>query len=138
MTAMPVPQGDYLTAIRHCRTIYTSGMTPRRDGVLIQQGPVRSDAPLSDYSDAVRLACHNALTAVRGNLSPGEAIDAILSMSVFIAAEPGFAAHSRLADIASDFLRTELGDAGIGTRAAIGVASLPGNAPVEITLIAAI
>ncbi len=138
MSGQPIPQGDYVAAIRHGSTIHTSGMTPRRDGVLIQQGPVRADMPIEHYAAAVTLACQNALAAARARLHPGEAIGAILSMTVFIAAEPGFTAHSRLADIASAFLRAELGDAGIGARAAVGVATLPGNAPVEITLIAAI
>lgn len=137
-SGQPIPQGDYVAAIRHGDTIHTSGMTPRRDGVLILQGPVRADAPIDDYAQAVTLACQNALTAARATLRPGEAIAAILSMTVFIAAEPGFTAHSKLADIASAYLRRELGSAGIGTRAAVGVATLPGNAPFEITLIAAI
>jgi len=37
---------------------------------------------------------------------------------------------------ASDLLIENLGNSCIGTRAAIGVASLPSNATVEITLIA--
>lgn len=134
----PVPQGDYVAAIRHGDTIYTSGMTPRRDGVLIQTGPVRADTPVADYAAAVTLACQNALTAARAKLLPDEAITAILSMTVFVAAEAGFTAHSKLADIASAYLRAELGSGGIGARAAVGVATLPGNAPVEITLIAAL
>lgn len=134
----PVPQGDYVPARRHGGMIVTSGMTPRRDGVLQQQGPVRADTPVEAYRDAVRLACGNALTAARGLLAPGESITAILSLTVFVAAQPGFTAHSRIADLASVFLREELGEAGIGARAALGVASLPGNAPVEIQLVAVI
>ena len=30
----PVPQGRYLPSIRHHDTTYTSGMTPRENGVL--------------------------------------------------------------------------------------------------------
>ncbi|WP_104494005.1 MULTISPECIES: RidA family protein [Paracoccus] len=133
----PVPQGDYVPARRHGTLIFTSGMTPRRDGVLLHHGPVRADAPVDDYRDAVRLACGNALAAAHGMLAPGESLAAILSLTVYVAAEPGFAAHSRIADLASAYLREELGDAGIGSRAAVGVASLPGNAPVEIQLVAA-
>jgi enamine deaminase RidA (YjgF/YER057c/UK114 family) len=46
--------------------------------------------------------------------------------------------HPKLADFASAYLRSELGADGIGTRAAIGVATLPSNAPVEIQIVAAI
>lgn len=133
----PKPQGDYVPATRNGNLIFTSGMTPRKDGVLVLTGPVKVDEPLDTYRDAVLLACGNALTAARAMLSNEERISAILSLTVYVAAEPGFTAHSRLADFASAFLRSELGTDGIGSRAAVGVATLPGNAPVEIQLVAA-
>lgn len=134
----PVPQGDYVPARRHGTMIYTSGMTPRQAGVLIQTGPVRPGQSLAEYRDAVRLACANAVAAARGQLQPGEQIGAILSLSVFIAAAEGFTAHSGLADFASEYLRETLGEAGIGSRMAVGVATLPGNAPVEIQIVATV
>ena len=136
--SQPVPQGDYIPARRAGTLIFTSGMTPRREGVLQFTGPVRCDQPLEEQRDAVRLACENALAAARGLLAEGESLAVILSLTVYVAAEPGFEAHSKLADFASARLREELGAAGIGARAAVGVATLPGNAPVEIQLIASV
>ncbi|MDP3336198.1 MAG: RidA family protein, partial [Rhodoferax sp.] len=78
------------------------------------------------------------LTAARLMLAPHERVAGVLSLAVYIAAEPEFTAHARLADFASAYLQGEIGDDGIGCRAAIGVASLPGNAPVEIQLVAII
>lgn len=132
----PIPQGDYIPARRLGNVIHTSGMTPRLAGVLQAVGPVRAGEPLEAHRAAVELACGNALAAARGLLAPGEDLAGILSLTVFIAAEPGFEAHSKLADFASALLRRELGEAGIGARAAVGVATLPGNAPVEIQLVA--
>ena len=134
----PVPQGDYVPARRHGDMIFTAGMTPRRDGVLLYHGPVGRDAAPEDWRDAVRLACGNALAAARGLLAEGEVIVSILGLTVYIAAEPGFTAHSGIADHASAYLREELGSQGIGARAAVGVATLPGNAPVEIQIIATV
>lgn len=133
----PNPQGDYVPAARNGNLIFTSGMTPRKDGVLMLAGLVRADEPLDTYRDAVVLACENALAAARARLRKDERIRAILSLTVYVAAEQGFTAHSRLADFASAFLRSELGTDGIGSRAAVGVATLPGNAPIEIQLVAA-
>jgi len=112
-------------------------MTPRRQGVLIQTGTVARDAPLEDFRESVVLAVSNALAAAMALLNEGERISAILSMNVFIAAEAGFAAHSKLADFASEHLYETFGADGIGARAALGVATLPGNAPVEIQLVCA-
>lgn len=133
----PVPQGHYQIAKRFGDLIFTSGVTPRRDGVMT--GPNRVDAsqPLEHYRGAVVLAAANALAAVRTQLNEGEFIADIVSMNIFIATEPDFLAHSRVADFASSYLFSELGERGIGARAAIGVASLPGGACVEIALVAA-
>lgn len=60
----------------------------------------------------------------------------ILQLTVFLCAEPEFTAHSKVADFASELLIEHLESGCIGSRAAIGVASLPADAPVEVTLIA--
>lgn len=134
----PAPQGRYVAAKRHGAVVYTAGMTPRREGALLLTGPVRTGEPIDSYRTAVTQAAANALAAARSLAGPGEAVTAVLSLTVYIAAEAGFGAHSRLADFASEFLHAELGPDGIGARTAVGVATLPGNAPVEIQLIAAL
>lgn len=134
----PIPQGNYAPASRFGNLIYTAGMTPRNNGILIQSGKVSADQPIGTYKEAVIQAVANALTAAQNILSEQERLEHILALNVYINAEETFQAHSSLADYASEYLSKELGNAGIGSRAAIGVASLPGNAPVEIQLIASI
>ncbi|OQB25595.1 MAG: Endoribonuclease L-PSP [Firmicutes bacterium ADurb.Bin182] len=135
---IPVPQGKYVPASRSGNLVFSAGMTPRVNGVLILCGKVRADEPLIMYKDAVRQAAANALNAVLNSLSQKEHIEKVLLLNVYINAQDGFESHSKLADFASDYLFEKLGEAGIGSRAAVGVASLPGNAPVEIRLVAAI
>ncbi|WP_323717999.1 RidA family protein [Paracoccus aminovorans] len=134
----PVPQGRYVPASRHGGLIFTSGMTPREAGVLRFTGPVRAGDDPELWREAVELACANALAAARSRLAGDERIAAVVGMTVFVAAEPGYALHSKLADFASDLLFSELGEAGIGSRAAVGVATLPGGAPVEIQLVVSV
>jgi enamine deaminase RidA (YjgF/YER057c/UK114 family) len=38
----PIPHGKYLPAVRHADLIYTSGMTPRKAGILIYSGKIRA------------------------------------------------------------------------------------------------
>ena len=132
----PVPQGKYVPSTRFGQMIYTAGMTPRRDGILIQSGKVTADKPVHVFKEAVEQAARNALTAASNTLTEGESIAQILTLNVYINAEEGFESHSRIADFASEYLYEQLGEAAIGSRAAIGVASLPGDAPVEIQLTA--
>ncbi len=131
----PIPQGKYLPAVRHADLIYTSGMTPRKAGVLIYSGKIRASDPVESYQDAVRLATLNALVAAQACLIEGEKISVILQLNIFLNAEQEFTAHAKIADYASDVLMENLGANSIGSRAAIGVASLPSDAPVEVTLI---
>ena len=135
--ANPIPQGKYVPATRFGQLIYTAGMTPRKNGVLMLEGTLGQAANLEDYREAVVQAAKNALTAARNKLNEGEALAQILSITVYVNAEADFTGQSKLADMASEYFCEELGEAGVGSRAAVGVASLPGNAPVEISIVAA-
>ncbi|MCI8303891.1 MAG: RidA family protein [Lawsonibacter sp.] len=135
--ANPIPQGNYVPATRSGNLIFTAGMTSRRNGVLIFTGRVKAGEPLEPYREAVCQAADNALTAALNQLHEGEHISQVLSLMVYVNAEDGFTLHSKLADFATDYLCERLGDAGVAARAALGVASLPGNAPVEIQIICA-
>ena len=132
----PIPQGKYLPAVRHADLIYTSGMTPRKSGKLLYSGKISVADSLESHREAVCLAALNALTAAQACLREGERIAFILQLNVFLNSEEEFTAHAKVADFASEVLIEKLGADCIGSRAAIGVSSLPSNAPVEITLIA--
>ena len=134
----PIPQGQYLPAVRHNGLIYTSGMTPRKDGTLIYSGKIKATSPVEIYSDAVQLATKNALLAVQACLEKNEKISIILQLTVYLNTEQDFNKHPKVADYASALLVKELGANSIGSRAAIGVATLPSNALVEISLVCAV
>ena len=141
MAKDPIPQGNYKPAVRFGDLIFTAGMTPRKDGTLLDAGKlsILAGLDLAYHRRAVRLAAENALTAAENCLQEGEKIVQILSLTVYINADPRFSRHPELADFASEYLAEQLGpDAGIGARAAIGVASLPGEASFEVQLIAGV
>ena len=83
----PIPQGNYVPASRFGNMIYTAGMTPRKNGVLIRTGSVRITEPVSTYKAAVRQSTANALTAAMNTLSKHERLERILSLTVYIQAE---------------------------------------------------
>ena len=134
----PIPQGMYVPANRFENLIFTAGMTPRDNGVLIKTGKIAIADSIADYRECVRQAAKNALTAARNKLEEGEHIERILLITVYVNAEEGYTAQAKIADHASEYFCEQLGEAGIGSRAAVGVASLPGNAPVEISIMCAV
>ncbi len=135
---VPIPQGKYVPAVRVHHMVYTAGMTPRQAGKLVSTETILEEKDTAYYKEIVELAASNALRAVYAQLETGEQIQQIVSITVYVRAEANFTKHSKIADLASDWLYRELGEKGIGCRAAVGVASLPGNAPVEIQLSAAV
>ena len=135
--SVPIPQGKYVPATRYGNLIYTAGMTPRLNGVLLLSGKVKTDDDIQIYRSAVRQAAANALTAAGAQLNNSEKISKVLQMVVYVNAEESFTLHSRLADFASEYICEELGEHGIAARTAVGVASLPGNAPLEIQMVCA-
>ena len=95
----PVPQGKYVPATRFGRLIFTAGMTPRKNGILILSGKVAAEGELEQYRDAVNQAVSNALIAAQNMLAAGESIQQVLQLTVYVNAEQGFQKHSRLADL---------------------------------------
>ena len=132
----PVPQGNYVPAKRFGNLVFVSGMTPRENGVLKQVGKIVEGEPLERYKAAVELATRNALQAAETVLATGEVIAEAVSLTVYLNTTPEFTAHARVADFASAVLAEVFGS--VPSRAAIGVNSLPGGAPVEISFVAGI
>ena len=137
MASNPIPQGKYKPAVRYGSFIYTAGMTPRKDGVLLMAEKVSAQKPAEYYYDAAVQAASNALTAAKNTLAEGEKIVQILSLTVYVNTEPDYLTHAKIGDLVSGWLYEQLGDAGIGARACVGVATLPGNAPLEVQIVAA-
>jgi len=134
----PIPQGLYQGAVRNSSIIYTSGMTPRVDGVLKYSGSIGAKDKIKKFRKAVRLATHNALLAALNKVEENEKLTLVLQLTVYINARRGFKKHAKIADYASEFLVQELGEHCIGSRVAVGVASLPSNAPVEVMMVCSV
>ena len=116
--------------------VYTSGMTPRRDGSMVATGTLGAGIPDEFGRQLGALATSRALDAAQESLMQGELLLEVVSLTVFIAAHANFTRHSHIADAASDVVSERLPWAPLPVRATVGVTSLPAGAPVEVQLIA--
>lgn len=130
----PTPQGRYVPATATEALVLTAGMTPRVDGVLQHVGRVGGDVSLDQAREAAAIAVSNALAAAGTEVGSLDGIARALRLVVFVNAVEGFTQHSLVADAASDRLVEVLGDRGVVVRTAVGVASLPGGACLEVEL----
>ena len=134
----PSPVGNYVTAVRIGNLLFTSGMLPLKDGELQATGALSKDDPeaVSRGQAAARLCVENALNVAKSHLGSLSCIEKVVKVTGFVSSEPGFTAQPQVMNGASDRLVALLGeDIGKHARSAVGVASLPMNASVEVELI---
>jgi enamine deaminase RidA (YjgF/YER057c/UK114 family) len=135
---VPSPVAAYVPAVRFDDLVFTSGQVPVVDGQLPATGLVGADVDPDEAYACARVAVLNAVAAVAEAAGGVDMIARIVKMVVFVAAAPGFTGHPQVANGASDLLREVFGRAGEHARSAVGVASLPLGAPVEVELVAAV
>jgi enamine deaminase RidA (YjgF/YER057c/UK114 family) len=130
----PFPPPDPLDAVVvHRGTARTSGCLPRDpDGRLHATGRVGREVTPDDGAACAELCALNAVSLLRAELGTLDAIERLLTMTVFVASADGFVEQPRVADGASRVLERLFGAAGRHTRSAIGVSALPRGAPVEV------
>jgi enamine deaminase RidA (YjgF/YER057c/UK114 family) len=78
------------------------------------------------------------LAAVKQAIGDLDNVDRIVKLLGFVNAPEGFTDSPRVVNGASDLLVQLYGDAGRHARSAIGIAALPGNAPVEVEMVLAV
>jgi len=102
----PKPVGSYVPAVRAGSLIFTAGQIPTKDGRLISAGKVPTEVSLEDAQAAARQAVLNALAAVMAEAGTLEAIARVVRMNVFVNSAPGFTDQAKVANGASDLLRS--------------------------------
>ena len=108
---------------------------PLKQGALIAEGLVGKDLDVEAGKEAAKWCAINILAQAKAALGDLEKIERIVKIAVFVASAPEFTQQHLIANGASDFLVEILGDAGRHARSAVGMSSLPLNAPVEIEAI---
>jgi enamine deaminase RidA (YjgF/YER057c/UK114 family) len=126
------PLAIYKPALRVGRFIYVSGQLPTRDGAVVHPGRLGDSVSIEQGQEAARAAAVNVLAAAKGVLGNLDGVRVVRTVG-YVACAPDFDQHPQVVNGASALLRDVFGeDAGVGVRLALGVSSLPLNAPVEV------
>lgn len=134
----PSPLGSYKQASVAGNLIFISGQLPLSEGKLLHQGKVGSDVSAEDAAQAARVCAINALAAMSRELGGLGRVSKIVKVTGYVASAAGFYNQAAVVNGASDLFFQIFGEDGRHARAAVGVAELPMNSPVEIELIAEI
>jgi enamine deaminase RidA (YjgF/YER057c/UK114 family) len=130
----PQPVATYVPAVVVGNMLYVAGHTPRLpDGSPDYQGKVGRDFTVEQGGEAARTMGLNILSTVRNALGSLDRVARLVRTFGMINADPGFTQHPQVINGFSDFMVDVFGeDLGKGTRAAVGMGSLPFGMAVEI------
>lgn len=133
----PEPVASYVPVTQAGSLAFVAGQVAMIDGQLLHPGKLGQHVSVEMGQEAAARAALQALSALRDHL--GGSLDRLvrlLQVTVFVAADPEFIEHPKVANGASETLIAVLGPDGRHARAAVGVASLPLGASIEITVTA--
>ena len=129
------PLGAYVPATVHKDMLFTSGQLPFKDGKLIASGKVGKDVSEETAMECAKWCTFNCLNAAKAAIGDLSKIEKILKVNVYVSSAQGFTNQPKVANGASDLLVKIFGESGKHARAAVGVAELPMNTPVEVDMI---
>ena len=135
MPAAAAPAANYVPFARSGNLLFTAGQLPLKDGKLQAAACSAAISTRRPAQEAAKLCAINILAQAKAALGDLEKIARVVKITVFVASTPDFTEQHLVANGASDFLVAALGERGKHARSAVGMASLPLNAAVEIEAI---
>ncbi len=132
------PSFLYVPVVVHGNVAYVSGQLPKVGGDVRTSGKVGAEVSTDDAQEAARICVLQALAVLREALGSLDRVERVLKMNGYVASAPGFNQQPAVIDAASELLVQVFGEAGRHARAAVGVAELPRNSPVEIEFTVAV
>jgi enamine deaminase RidA (YjgF/YER057c/UK114 family) len=134
----PAPKGNYFPARLHGGQLWISGATARTTAGPGLRGVVGAEVSAQQAREQARIAALNLVGAVDAAVGLA-AVTAVLHLRGYVRAVADFDAQPGVIDGASELLLDVFGaEIGAHARTAIGVASLPGQACVELDLVVAV
>ena len=140
LTLPPVvpPVAAYVPAVRSGDLVWTSGQLPMVDGELPHVGKVGALVTAEQAKELARTCALNGLAAIDA-LVGLDAVVRVVKVVGYVASVPDFTGQPGVVNGASELLGDVFGSgpdgAGAHARSAVGVASLPLDAPVEVELV---
>jgi enamine deaminase RidA (YjgF/YER057c/UK114 family) len=130
------PAANYVPYTISGRLVLVAGQMPFEGGRVAVVGRLGDDVSLADGQRAARLCALNLLAQAKA--ACGGDLDRLgrcLKLGGFVSCGPGFAEHPAVINGASDLMVEAMGEAGQHARFAVGCASLPRGAAVEVEAI---
>jgi len=130
---VPPPRGAFKPFSRMGHTLYLAGQICEWNGEVRFSGPVGLTHDLAAGQQAAQLCALNLLAALAQALEGDlDKVVACHRLGGFVYAVPGYPDVPKVINGASDLMFALFGEAGRHARTAVGVATLPAGASVEV------
>ena len=131
----PTPQGAYVPVVQTGNLCFIAGQLPMENGRMMAVGKVPTECELEKAREGAKICAINLLANLRAHLGSLDRVKKIVRVNGFVQSEKGFYQQPQVINGASEFLAEVLGERGVHSRIAVGVAELPLNSSVEIDAI---
>jgi enamine deaminase RidA (YjgF/YER057c/UK114 family) len=129
------PAGVFVPFVRSGNLLYISGQIPIRPDRSVVAGQVGTEVTVEEAHAAARLCGLSVIGVARAALPSLDSVVRVIRIGGFVNAKPGFVQQPQVMDGASKLMIDIWGERGRHARAAVGVASLPADAVVEVDAI---
>ena len=131
----PVPAANYIGCVRVGNLLFVGGNIGRIDGQLKYSGKVGGEVTMEQAYEAARSCALNHLAIIKAAIGNLDKVERIVKVLGYVNVAPGFNDMPKVINGESDLLVQLWGEKGQHARAAVGVASLSREAPVETEVI---
>jgi enamine deaminase RidA (YjgF/YER057c/UK114 family) len=132
LPAAPKPVATYVTAMRVGDLLYVSGHGPLRSDSTMITGKLGADMDVPEGMEAARQTGLAILATVRAHLGSLDKVVRLVKSLGMVNSTPDFGEQPKVINGYSDLMKDVFGEAGVGTRSAVGMGALPGGIAVEI------
>ncbi len=128
-----IPAGNYVPYVITNNLVFISGQLPFKNGVIPITGIVGDTVSAEDAIEMSKLCALALVSQVKASCNGDlNQVARVVKLGGFVASSNSFTAQPSIINGASDIMVKIFGDNGKHSRFAVGVSSLPLNAPVEI------
>ena len=134
--SVPVPAANYIPFVRVGNLLFVGGNVGRINGQPLKYaGKVGDTVTLEQAYEMARNCALNHLAIIKAALGSLDRVERIVKVTGYVNVAPGFKDMPKVVNGESDLLVELWGERGQHARAAVGVASLSRDAPVETEVI---
>ncbi len=132
----PKPAGTYIGSVQVGNILFVGGSIGRFDGQPLKySGKVGDTVTLEQAYEMARNCALLHLAKIKAALGDLDRVERIVKVNGYVNVAPGFTDMAKVVNGESDLLVQLWGEHGEHTRAAVGVASLGADAPVETEVV---